>query len=129
MKTRGDSYTAVQYPYQPCASSLPCELLLCLGVKTKRSGAGPKNISEILTHVWLLLLASKVSVETSGFSIDGIEQEKMVSRTKFIPATVRRRSIVQLARKPLEEADGDVAVLERERFAKISPSRIHAGGI
>lgn len=47
---------------QPWLSSPPYALLLCLGVNVHDSGAGPRNISEILTQSRLSPLASNVSV-------------------------------------------------------------------
>ena len=46
---------------QPCPSSPPTALLLCLGVNIHDSGAGPRNISEIFTQSRLSPLARKVS--------------------------------------------------------------------
>lgn len=59
------------YLLQPCPSSAPYALLLCLGVNVHPSGTGPKNISEICTQSWLRGLVSKVSIkEIRLFSLD-----------------------------------------------------------
>ena len=50
-------------------------------------------------------------------------------RTKFITPSECRRTVIYPARQDLEEADGDVAVSERERFAEIAAGRVHACGV
>jgi hypothetical protein len=46
-------------------------------------------------------------------------------RTEFVTTLKRRRTFVDARGKPLEQADGDVAVLEGECFAEVAPRLVH----
>lgn len=56
-----DNVSMTERVSQPCPSSPPTALLLCLGVNVHDSGAGPRNISEIFTQSRLSPLARRVS--------------------------------------------------------------------
>lgn len=83
-------------------------LLLCFGVKVHDSGAGPKNISEIFTQSRLSPLAKSVSAQEMSNSIC----KHWTGRTQLVASFERRGSVIEPARKNLQEADRHIAVLE-----------------
>jgi hypothetical protein len=90
----------------------PPHTLLCFGVNVHVSGARPRNISDILTQSWLLGLAKSVS--TSSVSSVRLTLVSLPGRTEFVTTLKSRRTLVHARGKPLEQADGDVAVLKGE---------------
>ena len=50
-------------------------------------------------------------------------------RTKLVPSLESRRPLVDLGRKGLEYANGDVAVLKREGFTYIPAGCVDASGV
>jgi len=94
-------------------------------VNAHPSGAGPRNISLILTQSLLLLLAKSVSDKET--QIRTISDPAALSvLTQVIPAVIRRRALVDFAWQALQKANGYVPIRERKRFAQEAAGVVHA---
>ena len=90
-------------------------------MKDQVSGAGPRNISEILTQSRLSPLARRVSVKRLALAGQGARAWKL---TQLVSTTENRWSVVESTGKYLEEADWNIAILERKGLAKIAASSV-----
>lgn len=96
-------------------------------MKDQDSGAGPKNISDILTQSRLSPLASNVSAEMNEcwYFEDWPFRARRAERTEVIAPAEEGRAVVNSSWKVFEQADRHVTVLERERLAEVPARRIH----
>lgn len=54
---------------------------------------------------------------------------QLQERTQFVSALECRSAFVDLGWEPLEQTDGNIAILERQCFAEVSASGVHTSGI